>query len=160
MSSIVVRNAALHLIIINKKAVSSESWDCNHVAASMCTIKETACKIFINRCHYVALWLEAGVKLGQSARELLLKNVSRPPLAWGRAQCEIHHVLTKVRPSCQGTMPRSGVWFPWKSEHWHLKKKVKCKCYVIIYHSQLKSVLVASLCKCNDHTLFNTCLFT
>ncbi len=38
-----------------------------------------------------------------------VKNVSRPPLAWGRAQCEIHHVLSKVRPSCQGTMPRSGV---------------------------------------------------
>lgn len=48
--------------------MSSESWDCNHVSASMCTIKEAACKIFINRshCQCVVFWGRGKIGLEQS----------------------------------------------------------------------------------------------
>jgi len=75
-SLVVVWNAALYLIIINKKAMSSEGWDCYHFSASMCTIKAASCKIFINRCHCQCslLCLEAGVKLGVNILELCSSN--------------------------------------------------------------------------------------
>lgn len=109
----------------------------------MCTFKEAACKIFINRCHCVVLWLEAGDKLGQKNLEESCSGnfyskirkkktclfISRPSLAWGKAQCELHQVLTKVRPPAnngkvKGLIPteKRGLTSEIKR-----KKKVKCK---------------------------------